>query len=55
MEFSGAALGLYFIFMIGIIVSYVFTIIAIWKLSKAHQSLAETVKVIAENIKPKQE
>lgn len=42
------------IILIAIVVGYVFTIIALWRMSKAHLSLAETLKVIAENLKPKQ-
>ncbi|MHB8124471.1 MAG: hypothetical protein ACYDEJ_02305 [Desulfitobacteriaceae bacterium] len=48
-----------FIFYLLIIVTMgigcIYTIIAIWKMAKAHESLAETMKIIAQNMKPKQE
>jgi hypothetical protein len=41
--------------MIGMAVGFVFSIIAMWRLSKAHQELAVNVKEIAEKLKSTKE
>jgi uncharacterized membrane protein (DUF485 family) len=42
---------IYLLFMLGIVVCFVLTIISIWRLSIAHKSLAESVKEIAISLK----
>ena len=37
--------------MIGIVIGYIFLVIAIWRIMKAHQSISETLKEIKVDLK----
>lgn len=37
--------------MIGIIIGYIFFVVAIWRMMKAHQSISETLKEIKTNLR----
>ena len=43
----------WFIFMVGMVIGYAFMLVALWRASKAHQAIAESVKEIAEHLKLK--
>lgn len=52
MPFWGTTIFIiYLLFMLGIVVGFICSIIAIWRLSIAHKLLAETVKDIAQSLK----
>jgi len=37
--------------MIGLVAVYVFIVIVVWRFMRAHESIAESIKSIAENLK----
>ena len=53
----GIAGGLFFVvwllMMLGMVVGYIFLLVAVWRGMKAHESIAETMRDIANNLKPK--
>jgi len=55
---GGAFLGVIFIIlwvilMGGMVIGYIFMLVALWRASKAHQAIAESVKEIAAHLKSK--
>ncbi|MFB3895811.1 MAG: hypothetical protein ACE14V_05860 [bacterium] len=51
-----AAVGFMIIWVIlmgGMVIGYIFMLIALWRASKAHQAIAASVKDIAEHLKSK--
>lgn len=43
--------GFAILMMIGIVAVYVFLMVAIWRFMTAHESIAESLKIIAQNLK----
>jgi len=43
----------WFILMGGMVIGYIFMLVALWRASKAHQAIAESVKEIAACLKSK--
>lgn len=51
--FGGMFSGMWMLMMLGMAAVYIIFLLAAWRAMRAHESLAESVKEIVENMKPR--